>query len=118
MSNNNDHNNSNNKNSSKNSNKNNNNSTSPRAMKNINNYNNERRRRHTFPVRRQLSYDRTLYNREMFYKAYDPETAEDEEVEVPVSTCAPVSSVPIIEYDKYYDFGEHYTYTGLSSPNL
>lgn len=78
------------------------------------NENKERRRRHTFPVRRQKSYDHNLYVRELYKSYILPETAEPGELTEQVSTSV-TKQASIIE--RHY-FGEFYSYTNRSNPNL
>jgi hypothetical protein len=86
------------------------------------NENKERRRRHTFPVRRQQSYDHNLYLREL-YKSYilpataEPNelTAQTEQVSVPATRRASESTQTTIE--RHY-IGESYSYTSHVNPDL
>ncbi|CAB5351182.1 unnamed protein product [Rhizophagus irregularis] len=83
------------------------------------NENKERRRRHTFPVRRQKSYSHNEYVRELYKSYILPETVETSEPdELTQTERVPASDTKQISVIERHFLAESYPYTSQSNPNL
>lgn len=83
------------------------------------NENKERRRRHTFPVRRQKSYSYNEYVRELYKSYILPETAETAEpAELTQTEQVPTSDTKQTSVIESHYMAELYPYTSHSNPDL